>query len=166
MHAMAIKINVSQRDQEAINDLFEKAGYQRQRRKYHCTIGFIEKKIPEEESRAFGEKIIHELQAYIDSLSLSYEVEKAAHLFGHVVAFLPTEKSLTPLRDINLWLFDKVKDVSEGRLKLNTETTSQNYTPHLTLWRTRHLDHRFKRLEALALAHPSYHLSAAGYVIF
>ncbi|OJW52515.1 MAG: hypothetical protein BGO67_06130 [Alphaproteobacteria bacterium 41-28] len=166
MRSMAIKINVSPKDQEAINDALEKVGYPRQRRKYHCTFGFIEKMVPEEESTAFGEKIIHMLQDYINPLSPHYEVEKAAHLFGHVIAFLPTDKSLATLREINLWLSDKVKDISEGRWELNTETQSQTYIPHLTLWRTRHPDHRFDGLKVAAEMHPSYHLSNAGYVIF
>lgn len=166
MRSMAIKINVSQKDQEAINDVFEKVGYPRQRRKYHCTFGFIEKMIPEEEVVAFGEKITHALQDYINPLSPQYEVEKADHLFGHVIAFLPTEKSLTILREINLWLSDKVKEISEGRWELNTETQSQTYIPHLTLWRTHRPDQRFEELKALAETHPSYHLSEAAYVIF
>jgi len=166
MHSMAIKINVSQLDREAINDVLEKAGYARQRRKYHCTFGFIEKMIPEEESIAFGEKIIRDLQDFINPLSPYFEVETAVHLFGHVIAFLPNATSLTALKEINLWLFDKVQEISEGRWALNTETTSQYYTPHMTLWRTRHPDHRFEGLKVVAETHPSYKLSEVGYVIF
>ncbi len=166
MHAMAIKINVSQKDQGAINDALEKVGYPRQRRKYHCTFGFIEKMIPEEEVDTFGEKITHALQDYIDPLSPHYEVEKVGHLFGHVIAFLPTEKSLVSLREINLWLVEKVKEISEGRWELNTETQSQTYIPHLTLWRSRRPDQRLEKLKAFAETHPSYHLLEAGYVIF
>jgi hypothetical protein len=163
---MAIKINVSPKDQETINDVLEKAGYPRQRRKYHCTFGFIEKMILEEEVVTFGEKITHALQDYINPLTPHYEVEKAAHLFGHVIAFLPTEKSLAILREINLWLSDKVKEISEGQWELNADTQSQSYIPHLTLWRTRHPDHRFDALKEFAEIHPTYHLSEVGYVIF
>ncbi len=166
MHSMALKINVSGTDQEALNQVLGKVGYTRQRRKYHCTVGFIEKMIPEEESIPFGQKIVSELQVFIDSLSPFYEVERVAHLFDHVIAFLPTEQSVTSLKEMNAWTFNKVKEISENRWTLNEETLSQNYVPHLTLWRTRRPDHRFKKLEVIATSHPSYHLSEAAYTIF
>lgn len=146
--------------------MLEKAGYMGQKRKFHCTFGFIEKIIPEEESKVFGQRITQLLQELIESHLPVYEVEKAAHLFGHVVAFLPTAKSLSHLKEINSWLFDKVKEISEGRWSLNEETFSPNYTPHLTLWRTRSPDRRFKKLEEIAETHPSFHLLEASYVIF
>jgi len=166
MHSMVIKINVSREDQEKINDILEKVGYARQRRKFHCTVGFIEKIIPEEETIVFGQKITQFLQEIIESRPLLYEVENAAHLFGHVIAFLPTAKSLVQLKEINTWLFDKVKEISEDRWGLNEETFSLNYIPHLTLWRTRRPDRRFKTLEEAVETHPAYQLSEAAYVIF
>src|ERR1700722_3465773 len=99
--SMAIKANVSPKDREAINDILEKAGYSRQRKKYHCTLGFIQKMIPQEESAIFGQKITQELQQVIDSHPLFYEVEKADHIFGHVISFLPTPQSLAPLKEVN-----------------------------------------------------------------
>ena len=166
MHSMAIKINVFYEDQKKINDILKKAGYESQRRKFHCTIGFIEKVIPEEEALIFGQKITRLLQEVIEPCPLLYEVEKAAHLFGHVIAFLPAAKSLVHLKKINIWLFDKVKEISEGQWSLNEETFSLNYIPHLTLWRARHPDSRFKELEEVAETHPAYQLSEAAYVIF
>jgi len=166
MRSMAIKVNVSQLDCEKIDNFLENAGYKRQLKKYHCTFGFIEKMIPEEETVTFGQKITQLLQDYIDPLQPFYEVEKVAHVFEHVIAFLPTAKSLTQLKEINSWLSEKVKEVSEGRWELNEETQPQAYIPHLTLWRTRRLDDRFKKLEEVAATHPAYHLSQAAYVLF
>ncbi len=166
MHSMAIKINVFKEDQEMMNTLLEKAGYPRQKRKYHCTFGFIEKMIPEEEAASFGQKITSELQAFIDARPCVYEVEKAAHLFGHVIAFLPTVHSLNSLKEVNLWLFDKVKEMSEGRWSLNKETEAPNYNPHMTLWRTRRPDERFNKLESAIASHPSYRLVEAAHVTF
>ncbi len=167
MHSMAIKINVSREDQEAINRLLQEAGFPFQKRKFHCTIGFIEKMIPKEDLTSFGSKITELLQEYIDPLLPLYEVEKVEHLFGHVIAFSPTPKSLTSLKELNAWLFDKVQEVSSHRWGLNDETVPQNYTPHFTLWRMRRVDTRFKNLEELvAKAHPAYHLIQAAYVVF
>lgn len=166
MHAMALKVNVSKKDQESINDVLERAGYERQRRKYHCTFGFIEKTIPDEEVVSFGQEVTQKLQNFVGCQSLIYEVETTAHLFGHVIAFLPTSKSVIQLKEINTWLFNKITELSEGRFYLNIESSPQNYIPHMTLWRTRHLDARFKKLEELAQTHPSYVLTEASYVVF
>lgn len=163
---MAIKINVSHKDQEALHRALEAAGYRDQRRKFHCTIGFIEKMLPPKESTSFGDKITRVLQESINHNPLLYEVGGAVHLFGHVIAFLPTARSQENLRKINLWLSHKVEEISEDRWKLNIETLPQNYTPHLTLWHTRHPDHRFKNLEECAEIHPIYHLTEARCVIF
>ncbi|MBS0272146.1 MAG: hypothetical protein JSR85_05815 [Proteobacteria bacterium] len=166
MCSLALKVNVSKRDQEFINDLMEKAGYERQRRKYHCTFGFIEKMIPDQEVVSFGQKMTQELQELIKRQPPIYEVEMTAHLFGHVIVFSPTSKSLIQLKEINGWLFNKIAELSEGRFRLNKESEPQNYIPHMTLWRTRHLDVRFKKLEELSQTHPSYVLSEAAYVVF
>ena len=133
MRSMALKMNVSPKDQETLNDILQSVGYERQRRKFHCTVGFIEKMIPEEEAVAFGEKMTTLLQEYIAPLSLTYEVQTAAHLFGHVIAFLPTNHSLESLKKINEWLGNTVAQVSDGRWFLNEETTGSGYTPHMTL---------------------------------
>lgn len=162
---MAIKINVTEKDQEALNHALEAAGYKHQRRKFHCTIGFIEKMIPPEESAAFGQTIRDELQEFIDHKPLLYKVDKAAHLFNHVLAFLPTAPSQENLRKINHWLFYKVQEISEGRWGLNKESLPENYTPHLTLWHTRRPDPRFKKLEVFAGTHPTCHLTNASYVL-
>lgn len=166
MHSMAIKINVSHTDQDALNKILVDCGYAPQKRKFHCTFGFIEKMIPEEEANSFGLTITQLLQDFIDPLSPVYEVERASHLFRHVIAFEPTQKSLVQLQEINGWLKEKVIEISEGRFELNKETQSENYTPHLTLLRTRKPDSRFKRLESVAEAHPAFALTQAGYVIF
>jgi len=166
MKSIAIKINVTPKDQEAVNEVLEKAGYAPQRRKFHCTVGFIEKMVPEEEAQTFGDVITQKLQDYIDQHIPVYEVGKAAHLFGHVIAFLPTAKSMVVLKEINLWLFDQVREVSDERWGLNEETLPQNYFPHFTLWRTRHPDRRFHNLEKAAEVHPSYSLTQAACVYF
>lgn len=163
---MAIKINVSPKDQEALNQVLEKAGYAPQRRKFHCTVGFIEKMIPEAEAQAFGDIITQKLQDYIAPHIPVYEVEKAVHLFGHVVAFLPTAQSLATLKEINLWLFEQVREISGERWGLNEETCPHNYFPHLTLWRTRHPGPHLKKLEAIAEGRPSYSLTQAACVLF
>lgn len=163
---MAIKINVTPKDQEALNHTLETAGYRPQKRKFHCTVGFIEKAIPFEEVNTFGQAIIQHLQILIDETPLVYEVDTAVHLFKHVLAFLPTSDSQGRLKEINFWLSQKVQEISENRWGLNRESVPDNYIPHLTLWRTHHPDHRFKKLNEFAKTHPTYHLRQAGYVIF
>ncbi len=166
MHSLALKINVSKTDQEALNKVMESCGYAPQKRKFHCTFGFIEKMIPEDEADSFGQTITQHLQAYIDPLPPIYEVGKAAHIFGHVIAFEPTPQSRIHLEGINLWLSNKVNELSEGRFTLNEETKPGQITPHMTLWRTHRADQRLQKLETIADTHPSYHLTQAGYVVF
>lgn len=163
---MAIKINVTRKDQEALNHALEAAGYKGQRRKLHCTIGFIEKMIPPDEVTSFGDAITRGLQELINQEPLLYEVDKVAHLFGHVIVFLPTTRSQENLKKINLWLFHKVQELSENRWELNRESTPENYVPHFTLWHTRRPDRRFKKLEKFAETHPVYSLAEASYVVF
>lgn len=163
---MAIKINVSLKDQEALNHVLETAGYRPTRRKFHCTVGFIDKIIPSEEVHRFGQAVVDELQDLLHQRKLLYDVEKAAHLFRHVVAFLPTAQSEESLKEINLWLVEKVLELSENRWGLNEQTLPDTYTPHMTLWRTHRRDRRLKKLEEVASAHPCYHLTQAAYVVF
>lgn len=166
MRSMALKVNVSVQDREVINQLLEKAGFPPQKKKFHCTLGFIEKMIPEEEVLSFGNKITQELQEYVDAQPLIYEIEKVAHLFRHVIVFLPTEKSRLDLRKANLWLHEKVKEVSNQRWNLNRETVPENYIPHMTVWRTPRLDDRFKTLEELTKPPLAFQLTEAGFVLF
>ena len=163
---MAIKINVSQQDQEKINQMLEESHYARQKRKFHCTIGFIEKMIPSEEASSFGQTITHDLQQLIDQEPLDYEVDRAAHLFGHVLVFIPTLQSQARLKKLNLWLDHRIQEISGKQWGLNEQSVSENYKPHLTLWHTHRPDHRFKKLEKVAGTHPSYHLTDASYVLF
>ena len=156
---MAFKINVSLKDQKVLNHALVKAGYKGQRRKFHYTVGFIDKTIPKEDAQAFGETVVKELQQVVDNLQPFYEVEKAAHLFGCVFALLPTPVSRVKLREINLWLSNK-------KINLNKETLPENYIPHLTVWHSRCIDRRFQSLEQYASHHPTYHLKQAAYVIF
>lgn len=164
--SMAIKINVSTKDQETINHVLQMAGYSPTRRKFHCTVGFIEKMIPSEELSSFGQAVVDALQDFVNHSELLYEVDKAEHLFKHVLAFMPTIQSEQNLKTINLWLLEKVQEISENRWGLNGQTLPENYIPHLTLCRTRRPDHRFRKLEEFASTHPSYQLTNAAYVVF
>jgi len=166
MRSVAIKINVSKDDQDAINKIMRDCGYGPQKRKFHCTFGFIEKMIPDEETEGFAQTMTRLLQNYIDPLLPIYEVEKATHLFGHVIAFQPTPQSLLKLQDINLWVYNKVKEISEDCWRLNEQTQPGKNTPHMTLWRARKPDGRLKKLEEIAETHPRFHLTQAGCVIF
>lgn len=56
--SMAIKINVSPKDQEALNHALGKAGYPSTRRKFHCTFGFIDHLIPSDEVHSFGQAVV------------------------------------------------------------------------------------------------------------
>lgn len=150
---------MSPKDQEALNRALTAAGYKPQKRKFHCTVGFIGQTLPKEDAPSFGQTIINELQEVVDDLHPLYEVEKAAHLFGRVFAFLPTPASEMKLRELNRWLFHK-------KLKLDKQTMPENYTPHFTVWRSRRVDHRFSNLEKYASSHPTYRLTQAAYVIF
>ena len=164
--SIAIEINVSAKDQEALNHVLKGAGYSSTRRKFHCTVGFIETMIPPEKVASFGQTVVDELQEMVDGLVLIYKVEKAVHLFKHVLAFVPTIQSEESLKEINRWLLEKVQEISKNRWSLNTQTLPENYEPHLTLWRTHHPDRRFRKLEEFASTHPSYHLTKAAYVVF
>jgi len=163
---MAIKINVSPKDQEALNHVLQEAGYHPTRRKFHCTIGFIEKMIPPEEVALFGQAVVDDLQALIEELSPVYEVENVAHLFNHVMAFVSTTRSEESLKEMNRWLLEKVQNLSQNRWELNEQTLPKNYRPHLTLGRIRRSDRRFRKLEEFALSHPRYQLAQAAYVVF
>ncbi|MBI2707127.1 MAG: hypothetical protein HYX35_02275 [Proteobacteria bacterium] len=145
MPSLAIKINVSLEDQEKIRRLLESVGEARKHPKFHCTVGFIEKITSENEATALGEKITTALQDHIDPHFPLYEVEKATHLFGHVIVFEPTPQAAQHLKEINRWLFKKVEELSNGSFHLNENTEPQNYTPHMTLWRARHPDKRLKK---------------------
>lgn len=164
--SMAIKINMMPKDQEALHHTLEAAGYKRQKRTFHCTVGFIENSIPIEKAENFGESITHELQDHINHLVLYYEVDKAIHLFGRVIALLPTASSQKILKEINQWLFAKVQEMSGGEQMLNRETSFEDYTPHLTLHHTHKPDVRLKILEKFAETHPTYYLTEAAYVLF
>jgi hypothetical protein len=166
MRSLAIKIDVPKTDQEAINKLLIECGYPPQKRKFHCTVGFIEKMIPDEETHSFGGQIVPLLQDFIRPLTPVYEVEKAVHIFKHVIAFIPTQRSLEQLHTINHWLHDKVKEISRGRFDLNQETQPETYTAHMSVWRTRKPDARFQKLEDIAQTHPTYSLTHASYVVF
>lgn len=163
---MALKINVAPKHQEALNHVLETAGYKGQKRKFHCTVGFIEKMIPAPEAPAFGQAITPALQEVIDCEPLVYEVERVVHLFGQVLAFLPTPSSQKNLLKINGWLFHKVQEISGNRWGLNKESLPENYIPHLTIWHTHRPDRRFKKLEELGKTHPTYRLTEAAYVVF
>lgn len=163
---MAIKINVGVADQIALNQVLKKAGYLPTRRKFHCTVGFIDKMIPSEEVALFGQAVVHALQALIEEMAPVYEVEEAVHLFKHVIAFVPTSESEKGLKDINLWLGEKVREISVDGWGLNDQTLPENYKPHLTLGRTRRPDRRLEKLEEIAKTHPSYQLTQAGFVVF
>lgn len=165
LHSMAIKINVAPKEQEALYHALEAIGYKGQRRKLHCTVGFIEQMIPPAEIAAFGKVIIDELQGIIDQEPLLYEVDKVASLFGRVIGFLPTPSSQRHLKKINLWLFHRIEEMSQGRWGLNRESIPENYIPHLTLWHSHRPDHRFIKLEGIAETHPTYHLTNAACVI-
>jgi hypothetical protein len=162
---MAIKINVSAKDQEAINHVLEKVGYRATRRKFHCTFGFIEAMIPHEEAPPFGQAVVAELQEFLHSSPLLYEVEKAMR-FHHVLAFMPTAQALNHLKQMNRWLFKRVHELSEHRWGLNTQTIPENYTPHMTLGHLRRPDHRLQKIDTFAHTHPRYHLTQAAYVVF
>ena len=164
--SMAIKINVTAKDQEALNQVLTGAGYAPTRRKFHCTLGFIDKMIPLEEVSSFGQAVVDELQSVINEESPVYEVEKAVHLFKHVISFVPTIQSEESLKEINLWLWEKVQELSQNRWWLNEQTTPEKYKPHLTLGRARSPDRRFRKLEEFALTYPRYHLTQAAYVVF
>jgi 2'-5' RNA ligase len=159
MRSMALKINVSKNDQDALNDLLQKSGYTPQKRKFHCTLGFIDSMIPEEEITAFGDAIVREMQQEVTRIKPLYEVDAAQFLFKHVIALVPTPATAHTLNEMHCWLAEKVTDLSEGRWEVE-----EKFVPHMTLWRAHHLDGRFKKLELLVEKHPSYHLTEAAFV--
>jgi len=166
MPSLAIKINASPQDQEKIKHLLESVGETHKHPKFHCTIGFIENIPSKEQATLLGEKIVAALQSHIDLQRPTYEVETATRLFGHIIAFEPTLPTATKLRDLNVWLFQKMEEISGDLFLLDKTTSPQNYTPHMTLWRARYPDKRLKKLEEVAKAHPAYCLSEAAYVLF
>lgn len=122
--------------------------------------------IPEEEVSPFGKMMTEHLQDHISSEDLFYEVEKAEHLFGHVIAFTPTNTSFVRLKEINQWVFYEVKKMSGDAWTLSKETEPSGFIPHLMLWRSGRLDKRFEKVRQIGQSHPSYQLSEVAYVIF
>jgi 2'-5' RNA ligase len=159
MRSMALKINISKNDQAALNNLLIKSGYKPQNRQFHCTLGFIDKMIPEEELTSFGAVIVREMQKKISRIKPLYEVDAAQFLFGHIIAFTPSAATAGSLNELYKWLSDRVAELSEKRWAID-----EKYVPHMTLWRTRHLDSRFEKLKLLAMEHPRYHLTEAAFV--
>lgn len=163
--SMAIKMNMIQKDREDLTHALEKAGYKGQKRKFHCTVGFIKNMIPEEEAHVFGKVITQELHKFITPHGILYEVDRVLHLFDCVIVFSPTPASQKKLKETNAWLCEKILELSEGRWKLNQESLPKNYIPHLTVWHARRPDRRLKKLENYATTHPCYHLREADYVL-
>lgn len=159
MRSMALKINVSQNDQAALNHLLVESGYKSQSRKFHCTLGFIDKMIPEEELISFGDAIVREMQKEVLRIKPLYEVDAAQFLFAHIIAFTPSVVTSRTLNEMHSWLSGKVAELSEKGWAID-----EKYVPHMTLWRTRHLDSRFEKLKLLATKHPSYRLTEAAFV--
>ncbi|MBY0272093.1 MAG: hypothetical protein K2X02_01575 [Alphaproteobacteria bacterium] len=159
MRSMALKINVSKNDQTALNNLLLESGYKLQNRKFHCTLGFIGKMIPEEEFTSFGDTIVCEMQKEVSRINPLYEVDTAQFLFGHIIAFTPSETTSRTLNEMHRWLSGKVGELSEKRWAID-----EKYVPHMTLWRTRYLDSRFEKLKLLGMKHPSYHLTETAFV--
>lgn len=167
MRSMAIKINISKANQKALDEILEQAGYPHQRRKAHCTFGFIKDSIPEEAVVSFGDEIMRLLQEHIKDNFPLYEVGEVVHIFDHVVALMPKEGSLEHLHEVNRWLYSKVIEVSNNRWTLSEETSPQNFKPHMTVWRTRRIDKRFVRLKELCTENQvSCPLTEASYVVF
>lgn len=158
---MALKINISKNDQAALNHLLMGSGYKPQNRKFHCTLGFINKMIPEEELTSFGDVIVREMQKEVSKIKPLYEVDAAQFLFGHIIAFTPSVATGGILNEMHRWLSNKVVELSEKRWVID-----EKYVPHMTLWRTRHLDTRFEKLKLLATKHPVYNLTEAAFVPF
>ena len=159
MRSMALKINVSKNDQAALNHLLVESGYKPQNRKFHCTLGFIDKKIPEEELTSFGDIMVRKMQKEVSRIKLLYEVDATQFLFGHIVAFTPSVATADILNEMHEWLSGKVTELSENKWSID-----EKYIPHMTLWRTRHLDSRFEKLKFLGAKHPMYHLTEAAFV--
>ena len=158
MHSMALKINVSKNDQIAINKLLVESGYKPQNRKFHCTLGFIDKMIPKEEITSFGDAIVREMQKEASRIKLLFEVDAAQFLFGHIIAFTPSAATAGILNAIHRWLSERVAELSENEWAID-----EKYVPHMTLWRTRHVDSRFEKLKLLVIKHPSYQLTEAAF---
>ncbi len=156
---MALKINVSKNDQATLNNLLIESGYKSQKRKFHCTLGFIDSMIPEEEVTTFGDAIVREMQKEVSRIKPLFEVDAAQFLFKHVIALVPTAATAQTLNEMHRWLAEKVTDLSEGRWEVE-----EKFVPHMTLWRARHLDARFEKLKLLAAKHPSYPLVEAAFV--
>ncbi|MDI9638290.1 hypothetical protein QPK87_32385 [Kamptonema cortianum] len=156
---MALKINISKNDQAALNNLLMESGYKPQNRKFHCTLGFIDKMIPEEELISFGDIIVREMQKEVSRIKPLYEVDATQFLFGHIIAFTPSAATACTLNKLHRWLSERVDELSEKRWVID-----EKYVPHMTLWRTRHLDSRFEKLKLLGAEHPIYHLSEVAFV--
>ncbi|MBL8675962.1 MAG: hypothetical protein JNJ47_00830 [Alphaproteobacteria bacterium] len=160
MRSMALKINISKNDQASLNHLLIESGYKPQNRKFHCTLGFIDKMIPEEKLTSFGDIMVRKMQKEISRIKLLYEVDATQFLFGHIIAFTPSTSTAGILNELHRWLSGRVAELSE-----NKWTIDEKYVPHMTLWRTCHLDSRFEKLKLFSAKHPIYHLTEAAFVL-
>ena len=143
MNSLAIKLDVSDENQKALNALLLKMGVEPQRRRFHCTVGFMEKCF---ESPSEAEECVNLLQGRLQLAEpLPFGILEVRFLFRHVVALVPNEKTLKRLREINGYVSDHVNALASGNFALNSQTTEDGFHPHITLWRQRHKDKRFRQ---------------------
>lgn len=144
MNSLAIKLDVTDQNQQDLNDLLVRIGIKPQRRKFHCTIGFIDKMFATQED---AEELVTALRKTLDlDTPLHFTFESPRFLFRHVIGLVPKEGTLSRLRKVNESLHETLAEITGGQYVLNHQTTGEGYHPHITLWRQRHKDRRFKQL--------------------
>ncbi len=143
MNSLAIKLDVNDENQQAINDFLIGLGMKPQRRRFHCTVGFMDKCFQTlEETHQFLELLKPKLQ--IES-PLPFIVGEMRFMFRHVIGLLPDEETFLKLKAANESLQQEIQTLSKRQYSLNGQTSGEGYHPHITLWRQRHKDRRYRQ---------------------
>jgi 2'-5' RNA ligase len=98
----------------------------------HVTVGYI-KDIEAELVGSMAEDLTKYLDQYLLEHPLVYEPENIAVYFENHTVITPSPKTTQALMALNATLEQYVAEIY--RFSLNDKTTSQGYTPHLTLFK-------------------------------
>ena len=144
MNSLAIKLDVSDQNQEDLNALLIKIGIKPQRRRFHCTIGFMDKVF---KSKLEAEDFVSQLKPILCvDTPIPYHYMEPRFLFRHIIGLIPNDTSMETMQGVNQNLHNVVHNLCGDKYPLNSQTTGEGYHPHITLWRQRHKDRRYRML--------------------
>lgn len=135
MTGLAIKLNLNGDAQKTIKQIVRAGGLQADPkliRTPHVTIGYLEELEDPEEAKRVAEIATQFIDAYLNTMTLKFEVNSCKVMFGPHTVLIPTKPAMVDLRRLNLALEE---ELNRKGYNLNEATMNPNYTPHLTLLR-------------------------------